>query len=230
MDYELEEVKTIMDNLGKKNQELEEKYRRALKENSSLSDQVLENEEEMQEIMKKYKSSVASITTDQITLQTQAMTIIEYEQDIVDLKETNTNLVDKIEKIEASIDTSVNKNHLQTKVSELENKVELEKSTRCRMEMQIARLRETVEKIHKEAEELRLKSQGEQEKQRKLFNQLRDNKEDYVSLQRKEANVIQMMNILENKLLIKESENIILKKELEMALGRIDDFLIAINS
>ena len=97
VEYELEEVQTILDNLGKKNQELEEKYRIALKENSSLSDQVLENEEEMQEIMKKYKSSVASITTDQITLQAQAMTIIEYEQDNVNLKEANTNLVNKIE-------------------------------------------------------------------------------------------------------------------------------------
>ena len=49
-------------------------------------------------------------------------------------------------------------------------------------------------------------------------------------LQRKEANVSQMMNVLENKLLITGSENVILKKELEMALGRIDDFQIAIHS
>ena len=49
------------------------------------------------------------------------------------------------------------------------NKVDLEKTTRSRMEMQMARLRETVGKFNIEAEELKLKAQGDQEKQRKLL-------------------------------------------------------------
>ena len=98
------------------------------------------------------------------------------------------------------------------------------------MEIQISQLGETVVKFDKDSEELRSKSQGELEKQRKLFNQLKDLKEDYILLQRKEANVSQMMNLLENKLLITGSENVILKKGLEMALGRICTFQIAIHS
>ena len=49
------------------------------------------------------------------------------------------------------------------------NKVDLEKTTRSRMEMQMTRLRETVGKFNIEAEELKLKAQGDQEKQRKLL-------------------------------------------------------------
>ena len=82
------------------------------------------------------------------------------------------------------------------------------------MEIQIERLRETVEKINKEAEELRLKAQDDHEKQRKLHNQLRNIKEDFIFLQRKEIDVTQLKTIVGNKLLIAESENGILKKEL----------------
>ena len=119
---------------------------------------------------------------------------------------------------------------MQLKVSELEHKVELEKSTRNRMEIQIGRLRETVERMNKEVEELRLKAQDDNEKERKLQNQLRDIKEDYILLQRKEIDVTQLKTVVDNKLLIAESENGILKKELEMANCRIDDFQIAIHS
>ena len=69
---------------------------------------MLENDEEIQEIMKKYKSSVASITTDQVTLQAQAMTINKCEQENINLKETNANHVNKIKELKAIKETPVN--------------------------------------------------------------------------------------------------------------------------
>ena len=48
-----------------------------------------------------------------------------------------------------------------------------------------------------ESEEARYQRQGEQEKQRRLLNQLRDLKEDYLSLQGKEADVTEKRNVLE---------------------------------
>ena len=48
-----------------------------------------------------------------------------------------------------------------------------------------------------ESEEVRYQRQGEQEKQRRLLNQLRDLKEDYLSLQGKEADVTEKRNVLE---------------------------------
>ena len=146
------------------------------------------------------------------------------------MNETNIKLLNKIEDLETAKDTSDHGNKFQLKVSELEHKVELEKTTRNRMEIQIGRLRETVEKIDKEAEELRLTAQGDKENERKLHSKLRDLKEDYIALHRKEVNMSQLKTVLDNKLLIAESENRLLKKELEMAHSRIDDFLMAIHS
>ena len=48
-----------------------------------------------------------------------------------------------------------------------------------------------------ESEEVRYQRQGEQEKQRRLLNQLRDLREDYLSLQGKEADVSEKRNVLE---------------------------------
>ena len=48
-----------------------------------------------------------------------------------------------------------------------------------------------------ESEEVRYQRQGEQEKQRRLINQLRDLREDYLSLQGKEADVTEKRNVLE---------------------------------
>ena len=230
LEYELEEIRGALEDIVKKNQDLEKRFIEASKENNELTDKIFENEEEIQEIMKKYKNSVASITSDQITLQAQSLAIIQYENEITEIKDKNYNLLNRIEELEAIKDTSDKRSKLQLKVSELEHKLELEKTTRNRMEMQITRLRETVEKLDKETEELRLKSQDEQEMQRKLFNQLKDLKEDYTLLQRKETEMSQQKSLIDKKNLITESENDILKKELEIAHGRIDDFQIAINS
>merc|ERR1712106_1203114 len=68
------------------------------------------------------------------------------------------------------------------------------------------------------------------EKHRKMLNQFRDLKEDYLSLQGKEMDVSEKKNVLEKKLEISESEIVVLKSELDMAFRRIEDFQVAINS
>ena len=45
------------------------------REKAELSSQVMENEEDLQDVMRKYKASVAAVSTDQITIQDQASTI-----------------------------------------------------------------------------------------------------------------------------------------------------------
>merc|ERR1712008_99046 len=99
-----------------------------------------------------------------------------------------------------------------------------------RMETQIDRLKESVKKMDMEADEMRLKSQNDQEKNRKVLNQFRDLKEDYMSLQGKEADITEKNHHLNKKLEIAEAENVVMKKEMELAMKRIDDFHLAIIS
>ena len=229
-ELELEEMKLQLEDINKTKVKLEDKYFATIRENASLSTQILENEEELQEMLKKYKSSVAAISTDQITLQDQAMTIIELENENDKLEERVSELSIKIVQLEEDTANVSQHKGLQLKVSDLEQRLELEQTARQRMETQIDRLKESVKRMDKEADEMRFKSQSDHEKNRKILNQFRDLKEDYLSLQGKEADVSENNNHLNKKIEIAEAENIVMKKELELALKRIDDFHIAINS
>ena len=98
------------------------------------------------------------------------------------------------------------------------------------METQKDRLKESVKKMDKEADEMRLKSQNDQERNRKVLNQFRDLKEDYMSLQGKETDITENNHHLNKKLEIAEAENVVMKQEMELAMKRIDDFHLAISS
>jgi myosin-18 len=82
-------------------------------------------------------------------------------------------------------------------VKELESKLELEQTTRGRLEVQITRLKEPVEKLHSEQCTARVREQQGQDQIRKLQRNLREVKKKL------------------NGSLAKESEVILKKKELE---------------
>ena len=67
------------------------------REKAELSSQVMENEEDLQDVMRKYKASVAAVSTDQITIQDQASTIAELEDERNKLKEYLAELSTKVE-------------------------------------------------------------------------------------------------------------------------------------
>lgn len=58
-------------------------------------------------------------------------------------------------------------------MKELESKLELEQTTRSRLEVQIARLKEAVEKAQNDISSSRIKEQQAQDQIRKLQRQLR---------------------------------------------------------
>merc|ERR1712203_752839 len=109
---------------------------------------------------------------------------------------------------------------LELKVKELESKLELEQTTRGRMETQINRLKEAIEKLNHDCEGLRVKEAGAQDQARKLQRQLRDLKEDYASITQKE---------IEKLLELAEAETVTSKNDLKLALKRIEDLQTAIN-
>ena len=72
-ELELSEVNSMLEDVCKARTELEEKVVKLGREKSDISQQLKENEEEMTELLKKYKAAVAACSTDQITIQDQAI-------------------------------------------------------------------------------------------------------------------------------------------------------------
>ena len=105
--------------------------------------------------MKKYKASVSQLSVDQITIQEQANRIADMEEERNKLKEQIAELSSRIESLEGENVVNAHQNRLELKIKELESKLELEQTTRARMETQINRLKEGIEKINSECDMLR---------------------------------------------------------------------------
>lgn len=148
---------------------------------------------------------------------------------------------------------------MELKTKELESKLELEQTTRSRLEVQIARLKETVDKLQTEVSTAKVKEQQAQDQLRKLQRSLRsviakdwrlkkkmfwkllntsnayicficrELKEEHNNVVSKEAESMQKRKDLEKKCEIAETEATAAKTDLRLALKRIEDLQSAIQ-
>ena len=230
LENDLEDIRIQFEEVKKSNSRLEERHLSVTKENLTISNQLEDMEEEFKEMLKKYKDGLTKASADKIKIQDQSFTITELEYENERLKEKNNENLHKIELLESdTFDLNQYKN-AKFKITELEQKLNLEQTNKYRLEHQAERMKDNVHKLEEEAELLQFKYQTDQEKYKKQLNQFRDLKEDYLSLQGKECGTSEKCSKLQKKLDIAEAENIIIKKDLELAMRRIEDFHMAINS
>ena len=107
--------------------------------------------------------------------------------------------------------------------------LELELTTRGRMDTQITRLKENIEKQNKENDDIRARELASQESQKKLGRQLRDLREDFTTVQGKETDLVQRKADLEKQLEVSEVEVMTVKADLKLAMKRIEDLQVAIS-
>jgi myosin-18 len=105
-------------------------------------------------------------------------------------------------------------------VKELESKLELEQTTRGRLEVQITRLKEPVEKLHSEQCTARVREQQGQDQIRKLQRNLREVKKKLNGSLAKESEVILKKKELEKRYEALETETSIARTDLKLALKR----------
>ena len=230
LNNDVEEMKLQVEDLLKSKSRVEDKCSAIVKENSSLSNQLGDTEEELHELLKKHKNNISTIAADKVNIQEQSFIIIELEHESEKLKEKNSDLQYKIDKLESDTVDLCQYQNAKMKITELEQKLDLEQTNKFRLEHLNERLKDNLAKMEKENEIDRIKHQSDQEKHKKLVSQFRDLKEDYMSLQVKESDIKDKNMNLNKKIEITESENIILKKDLELAMKRIKDFHTAITS
>lgn len=228
-ELELADTHSQLDEVSRGKQDLEDRYLRTSREKAELSSQLQENEEELQDVMRKYKASVAAVSTDQITIQDQQETIQELENDRNKLRDSVAELASKLGNLEGeNVSTSQHK-RLELKIREFESKLELEITSKSRMEIQIQRLKEVVDKLTKEKEEVRVREAAAQELAKKTNRQLRDVKEEFTTIQGKETELCQKKFDLEKQLEVAEAETLTVRSDLKLALKRIEDLQAAIQ-
>jgi len=223
------DVQIQLDDVMRGKHEVEERNLRLTREKADLQGCLNENEEELQEVMKKYKACVAAFSTDQITIQDQSLTIQSLECERNKLREQYAELCQRLDHLEGENVSTVQHKRLELKIRELESKLELEKTTKTRMETQIMRQKELVDKMTREMDELRLREGGSQDENKKLGRQLRDLREEVAGVQSREIELTHKKSDLEKQLQLSEAETLTLKNDLKLALRRIDDLQAAIG-
>ena len=229
IELELGDVQQQLDDVMRSKSDVEDRLMRCSREKTDFASQLEDNEEELHEVMKKFKASVAQLGVDQITIQEQSNRITDLEEEKTGLKGQLNDLMTKISSLEGENLNNPTQSRLELKVKELESKLELEQTTRGRMETQINRLKEAIEKLNHDCEGLRGKESNAQDNARKLQRQLRDLKEEFASLQQKEIEVNAKKNEFEKLLELAEAETVTARNDLKLALKRIEDLQTAIN-
>ena len=208
---------------------LDNKFEIVTRENSLLNNQLKDNEEELENILARYKTSISTLTAHQTSLQNQAVIIAELENE-------NINLTDKLEVLQKKIienerqfaDARCDNKH-EIELNDLKQKLEHEFNLKQKYEIQLEKLNEKIEESGKEQESIRKVNQHQEDINKKLTIQVKDLKEDIVTMQIREMDIIEKKNILEKKLEIAEAETITVRSQLDLANRRIEDLQLALN-
>ena len=118
---------------------------------------------------------------------------------------------------------------LELKLREMESKLELEQTSKGRLETQIIRLKEVIESLNKDNETLRSKEKSNNDEIRKMSKTVRETKEELSGLQGKDIEYTQKKLDWEKQLELSEAETIAVKNELKLAQRRIEDLQLAIQ-
>ena len=125
------------------------------------------------------------------------------------------------------------KKQLEKKLNDAYEEVEDQRQVvaqwKSQLETQVGRLKETIERLNKEVDDIRIREQSRQDQQKKMGRQLRDLKEDYATLQGKESDLVQKNGDLEKQIEVSDVEVMTLKSDLKLAMKSIEDLQVAIS-
>ncbi|XP_069965833.1 uncharacterized protein Mhcl isoform X6 [Bactrocera oleae] len=222
---ELAEVQAMFEESQKGRNEAEDRANAAHRDRAELQAQIEENEEELAELMKKYSAAVKQLNTEQIAASEYEFKLSELEADRNNLKEQVNDLQQRLENVESMADpsTAMLSKRLELRTKELESRLDLEQATRTRLEVQVSRLKETLEKVQNDVAQAKAREMQAQDALKKSQKSLRDMREEYHVAASREQESVTKRKDLEKKLEQVESESSALKNDLRLALQRIAD-------
>ena len=222
IELDLIDLQDHIDQLSEAKTKIEKKYLDSAKEIVALATTYKENEDELEDIMRKYKTSVAAVSSQQVIMQNQSSAIIELEKEKIKLVESVTELSKNIEALEEDSKNCGKQKALEVKIKDLEYQLELETAGRQRSEIINERLKTKLENSESDTTVMKQANIAKEEVNRKLERQLKELKEEFITMQIQEMDMSEKKTILEKKVEIHDAEMEMLKSKLELAHQRIE--------
>ncbi|KAG8239790.1 hypothetical protein J437_LFUL019436 [Ladona fulva] len=184
--------------------------------------------------MKKYKGAVQQVSEEQSAMAEQASQLSALEAERATLKEQVAELWARLEAAlegggRADPGASLAQRKLALKARDLESRLELEQTTRARMEVQIARLKEASEKATAEANTARARELAAQESLRRAQWAAREAREEAATAAARETEAAARKREAEQRATVAEAEAATLRADLRLALARLGDLQAAMR-
>lgn len=222
---ELQDVQLMLEEAQRARFDSEERATAAQRDRAELQAQIDENDEEMAELMKKYSATVKQLSSEQAMITDYELKISELESEKKSLKEQISDLTSRLESVENIGDssTSIQFKRLELRTKELESRLEFEQATRARMEIQLNRHKDSLEKAQSEISQTRTKEMHAQEALKKAQKTIRELREELHLVANKEQESLTKRKDLEKRLECVEAEAASARADLRLALQRIAD-------
>ncbi|XP_051848232.1 unconventional myosin-XVIIIa isoform X3 [Antechinus flavipes] len=229
MEVEIEDLHLQIDDISKAKTGLEEQVSRLQREKNEIQSRLEEDQEDLNELMKKHKAAVAQASRDLAQMNDLQIQLEEANKEKQELQEKMQALQSQVEFLEQSMVDKSLVSRQEAKIRELETRLEFEKTQVKRLENLAGRLKENMEKLTEERDQRSAAEGREKEQNKRLQRQLRDTKEEMGELAKKEAEASRKKHELEMDLESLEAANQSLQADLKLAFKRIGDLQAAIE-
>ncbi|XP_072325690.1 unconventional myosin-XVIIIa isoform X2 [Scyliorhinus torazame] len=229
MEVEMEDLHLQIEDISKAKIALEEQLSRLQREKNELQSRLEEDQEDMNELMKKHKVVVSQSSRDLGQINELQSQLEEASKEKQELQEKLQGLQSQLDFTEQSMVDKSLVSRQEAKIRELETKLEFEKTQVKRLETLVSRLKENLEKLGEERDQRAAAENREKEQNKRLQRQQRDVKEEMGELGKKEAEASRKKHELEMDIESLEAANQSLQSDLKLAFKRIGDLQAAIE-
>ncbi|XP_078278612.1 myosin-XVIIIa isoform X2 [Rhinoraja longicauda] len=229
MEVDMEDLHLQIEDISKAKVALEEQLSRIQREKNDLQSRLEEDQEDMNELMKKHKAVVAQSSRDLGQINELQSQLDEAYKEKQELQEKLQGLQSQLDFTEQSMVDKSLVSRQEAKIRELETKLEFEKTQVKRFESLVSRLKENLEKLSEERDQRSAAENREKEQNKRLQRQLRDVKEETGEVTKKEGEASRKKHELEMDIESLEAANQSLQSDLKLAFKRIGDLQAAIE-
>ena len=214
---EKHQIEEIIEANSQAMEELREKYRKLIRENSKSSSLIKDLEEEFKQVLAKYEKTVSAMSSQQYLLENQSHTMAELENENAEMKEKLDSVVGK--QVETSLIDS--EKYLRVKISNLEANFEFESENVKRLTSVNDKLKQKLERSERDCADLLRKAEETSQANKTLRSELRTFQAECLTLQNKQLKAGELRSRAEQNLKISEAEVSTLRRDLDTANRRI---------
>ncbi|XP_078451908.1 unconventional myosin-XVIIIa [Lampetra planeri] len=229
LEAEVEDLHHQLEEMTRSKVALEEQMVRLQREKTDLQGRVEEDQEDLDELIKKHKALVAQSSTDLAHINELEVNLGDAAREKEEMEEKVQVLQARVAFLEQSMVERCIVSRQEGRIRDLESKLEFEKLQIKRYEALALRLKENIDRVSSERDERGASEGREKEQNKRLQRQIRDVKEEAAELAKREGESNRKRHELELDMASLEAANQSLQSDLHASFQRISDLQAAME-